>query len=790
MADMDNNLGAESTDEAESPCSVIHLGGNHSDLSDTDRHGDVEDSFSDSFDHSQSVDLEVGDLDTDPEGGGVRGQGDDNSMTTQSGTELSEVDEDDEDSLDSSSDSEGRRLRNAQDSDSSSSSDGTQIWVPSKPKERKDQTNLNQKSNHQSSSSHSLPPNGNIPSRNPARNSIVSHNSATGKIETTVTEIDNYGVNGDSGINTDSPPLSRSSKPPSFLNLDNIRGQTPPATPCSILKNADEKSPRGISFSDSLFNVLSSLYAVGLVVLGMVLPIAEIFAEPVPHNLFEGFYIFLYSGAILFLIYVYVYLLQNKTARSYRKRKHKRATENDRLTGGYDRPVNRKVGMVVGNHHTGSFYLRLGVVAFGVGSMIHNGLEFSETFETEMWSPCNNILSAVRPMLHLGFTFIQLYFIFLNSKMCIHKYKTIAKFGLMHMIGTNLCVWLRVTVKETLREIIAKTGGIQYIFRSSFNISKSQTQTQTSSTTTTMNDGGVTPNGTDSFVCKHKDMMGKTVEYASPYLYPMTIMYSVIATGILYIMWRNIGNPLTKDVAYDEETLRQKKKYQVRVDCHGSNRGLFCGILILVGAIVTMIVFHVLVQKKEFVDSAVIVVYTTEITLYVLTSLATIFAFIKMRNMKFLGDRDNTLDETLLLISTSGVYVYGLSSLLAGRYHSNVSGGTLLIISGAVVLIEATLQTLFICNGLRRASFRNTQEHHKPGREFVTFLLICNIAMWGTNTFEKLRLDYNPVQAQFYGLLPWSIASHICIPLNILYRFHSTICLANVWKAAYKIKTQ
>lgn len=34
--------------------------------------------------------------------------------------------------------------------------------------------------------------------------------------------------------------------------------------------------------------------------------------------------------------------------------------------------------------------------------------------------------------------------------MCVHKYKTLARFGLMHMSCTNICVWLRSIVVETL----------------------------------------------------------------------------------------------------------------------------------------------------------------------------------------------------------------------------------------------------------------------------------------------------------------------------------------------------
>lgn len=34
------------------------------------------------------------------------------------------------------------------------------------------------------------------------------------------------------------------------------------------------------------------------------------------------------------------------------------------------------------------------------------------------------------------------------------KYRGITKFGLMHMIATNLCEWLNVIVEETKHEIL------------------------------------------------------------------------------------------------------------------------------------------------------------------------------------------------------------------------------------------------------------------------------------------------------------------------------------------------
>jgi len=53
---------------------------------------------------------------------------------------------------------------------------------------------------------------------------------------------------------------------------------------------------------------------------------------------------------------------------------------------------------------------------FGIGSMIKDGLHFGEYFEMTSSPECDHVLYGIRPIVHLCFTFIQLYFVFLNSK--------------------------------------------------------------------------------------------------------------------------------------------------------------------------------------------------------------------------------------------------------------------------------------------------------------------------------------------------------------------------------------
>lgn len=103
----------------------------------------------------------------------------------------------------------------------------------------------------------------------------------------------------------------------------------------------------------------------------------------------------------------------------------------------------------------GSFYLRVGAVAFGIGSMVYSGLEFGQYFELKGIAGCQNVLIALTPAARIVLSIVQMQFIFLNTKEFeMSRHKVIARFGLMHMVATNLCEWLYVLVEETKHEIV------------------------------------------------------------------------------------------------------------------------------------------------------------------------------------------------------------------------------------------------------------------------------------------------------------------------------------------------
>jgi len=94
------------------------------------------------------------------------------------------------------------------------------------------------------------------------------------------------------------------------------------------------------------------------------------------------------------------------------------------------------------------------------------------------------------------------------------------------------------------------------------------------------------------------------------------------------------------------------------------------------------------------------------------------------------------------------------------------------------------MQILFIIDASHRC-VRETQAKLKPGRALVTLLLLLNLCYWVVCIFEVKKAEHLPIHTEFYGELPWGIISNLCIPLIIFYRFHSTVCLSEIWSTAY-----
>lgn len=78
-----------------------------------------------------------------------------------------------------------------------------------------------------------------------------------------------------------------------------------------------------IVFSDALSAALSAFYCKILVLVGVCLPITEVISNQIPNYVYQGFYVYLYMGSILFVAFLYATTLRNRTLfnalKSFRK---------------------------------------------------------------------------------------------------------------------------------------------------------------------------------------------------------------------------------------------------------------------------------------------------------------------------------------------------------------------------------------------------------------------------------------------------------------------------------------
>ncbi|XP_049280795.1 proton channel OtopLc-like isoform X5 [Anopheles funestus] len=794
----------------------------------------------------------------------------------------------------------------------------------------------------------------------------------------------------------------------------------------------------------SLFIVTSLVYAMLLIVVCVAYVISDVTTHRLPVIYYEGFFTYLYGASILFLLYVFCFLLQEssccngkpKPPKEKKPKKEKKSKKNADVEAGKEGKDGKETGAAkdgagksakeeakgkgsstkassyqeatpnpeaamsprfkrktTQDPAHGSFFLRVGAIAFGLGTMIYTGLEFGSFFEIPFTSPCHQILRGVNPLLQMIFTFMQMYFIFMNARLNIHRFKVLARFGLMHIVATNICVWIRTLVLESLKEITAyhqrrgpepedsvilenirqhtlrnagmvmgtdlgPSGDTEWeplnvnvnaqedllsqdassvlskivqgtahtiteaattlvtaatststAAPTTTTMSSTSTSTTTASTTSTSttsttpawiepNSGLVTTTSTtargllerlrdvvatettttyetqsdqfgsghtlstanaanattatplagssflDSFMdhvnylqrnssldqtyesldslfpsafiatstavstnatavsCGRVNIMGTIVQDSAPYLYPFIIEYSLIGAAVIYVMWKHIGRypkfTNEEDLEHRLEVMLSRRAVVMaqqartgRVDCVGASKGLFFGLLLLVGSLICLILFFVLVRHPQLSLLAIYLADVSHCALMVLAIFAIIIGFIRVQNLKFRCEEQSNLNDILLRISAFGLFVYSTFSVIAGSLNAFESEPNLLVmVTGIVAVVQVVIQLLFIADVSRRRVHLPEHDRIKPGRQIVTFLLICNISMFAIYTFEAQKVFANPVQLDFYGFIAWSLIQRVTLPLCIFHRFHSAVTLAEVWKTTYKARLE
>jgi Otopetrin len=145
----------------------------------------------------------------------------------------------------------------------------------------------------------------------------------------------------------------------------------------------------------------------------------------------------------------------------------------------------------------------------------------------------------------------------------------------------------------------------------------------------------------------------------------------------------------------------------------------------------------------------------------------------RVQGLKFRCEEQSNLNDILLRVSAFGLFIYSVFSVIAGALNAHKDDQNLLVtITSAVAILQVVLQLLFIADVSRRRVHLPEHDRTKPGRQIVTFLLICNIAMIAIYTFEAQKVQANPVGFFYhFFFLQFQLFTSFCCKLICKNRF-------------------
>ncbi|KAJ8984452.1 hypothetical protein NQ317_012516 [Molorchus minor] len=574
-------------------------------------------------------------------------------------------------------------------------------------------------------------------------------------------------------------------------------------TPVSMSTNNDKPTPpeeKWKAFIDLLTIVLSVLYGLFIVTLGLAVYVSDLIDGT--HHTAEVLSLVLVVVAFLYIFYLTLDIsFYMKKKRQYDKLMERNTPDEiemkETTDGHYE--FNITLPQIVTlkksllhhycfnkDRHSANFYLKVGAAAFCFGHLIHSGLLLGyQVFflATDELYECASVVQLILDICYPIYSFLLLFFIFKFSNVIINRYIIVARFGIMHCLSSSICFWLFTIFREILEALASKeydsdstTSG--QIAETDFSQAQALPLTAyTQKGAQALVDyfvGGPTSRRFTA-TCDHGDeSMGNIYSTFSPYLYPFSVEFSILIVGVLYLVWQNIG--MCKEAQDEDDSASSTRQCQnpsgnvdntesnvvVHVDCQSSNRGLFMGFTILVLTIVSTILFFIAIYNNDGKQGelGITVNIVTSLIILALMLIACIFGYIQIIKLDLNTAHHNLLDDVLLFICLPAYFLNGIFSIIPAVIYKNVLGS----INICLEVFQVLIQTCFLLDGVRRSSNTKELRKKKPGREMVTFLVICNVALWIMQTFEVKSHGMQDNRYDFYGKELWTILGHMCLP--------------------------
>uniref|UniRef100_A0A4W2F4G6 Otopetrin 2 n=1 Tax=Bos indicus x Bos taurus TaxID=30522 RepID=A0A4W2F4G6_BOBOX len=356
--------------------------------------------------------------------------------------------------------------------------------------------------------------------------------------------------------------------------------------------------------------------------------------------------------------------------------------------------------------HAGPIWLRGGLVLFGICTLI------MDVFKTGYYSSffeCQSAIKILYPLTQAVFVIVQTYFLWVSAKDCVHTHLDLTRCGLMLTLTTNLAIWMAAVVDESVHQ----------------SHSHSSSHSNTSHTRLALDlERASSAVGGD---CSCDTAVCQIFQQGYFYLYPFNIEYSLFASTMLYVMWKNVGRLLASSTPSHSHAPSPVSLFRETFFA-----GPVLGLMLFVVGLAVFIIYEVQVSGEQSrTQQALVTYYSFNIVCLGLMTLVSLSGSVIYRfDRRAMDQHKNptrTLDVALLMGAALGQYAisyYSIVAVVAGTPRDLLAG--LNLAHALLMIAQHTFQNVFIIESLHRGP-PSAEPHDTPPKEPCHGLTFANL---------------------------------------------------------------
>ncbi|PIC22784.1 hypothetical protein B9Z55_016721 [Caenorhabditis nigoni] len=247
-------------------------------------------------------------------------------------------------------------------------------------------------------------------------------------------------------------------------------------------------------------------------------------------------------------------------------------------------------------------------------------------------------------------------------------------------------------------------------------------------------------------------------------------------------------------VAFSDNTHQHRKAHYIGFNYKNTEISLAAG-YVLVVVLALCYIFGNILRESQYVKAAGMIMGIFGLSYYTISIIVCLVVFHCLfahiiRNQEFMlsESRDampheKTINVIFLLVGASGEVLYcsmGLLGVIRGDDLSDDKG--LVLATFVIRAIEVLVQSLLLFYLLKRGS--RIEPCGTIGKQSITFLIVLNLILFGFHTMEgSIRSFGFPDKLDNTSKIFFKIS----LPLVVFFRFHASVCFAEIWKMYFHL---